>query len=50
MQIVWAKAVRTYLNENETVYDPRKIIKAGEKALKEKVSEKIHLLKSNNRI
>lgn len=50
LQIVWAKAVRTYLNENETVYDPRKIIKAGEKALKEKVSEKIHLLKSNNRI
>lgn len=49
LQIVWAKAVRTYLNENETVYDPRKIIKAGEKALKEKVSEKIHLLKSNNR-
>ena len=50
LQIVWAKAVRTYLNENETVYDPRKIIKAGEKTLKEKVSEKIHLLKSNNRI
>ena len=50
LQIVWAKAVRTYLNENETVYDPRKIIKEGEKALKEKVSEKIHLLKSNNRI
>ena len=50
LQILWAKAVRTYLNENETVYDPRKIIKAGEKALKEKVSEKIHLLKSNNRI
>lgn len=50
LQIVWAKAVRAYLNENETVYDPRKIIKAGEKALKEKVSEKIHLLKSNNRI
>lgn len=50
LQIVWAKAVRTYLNENETVYDPRKIIKAGEKALKEKVSEKIRLLKSNNRI
>ena len=36
LQIVWSKAVREFLQENESVYDPRKIIKAGEQALKAK--------------
>ena len=47
LQIVWAKDVREFLNENHTVYDPRKIIKSGEQAMKEKIKEKIYLLNSN---
>ena len=49
LQIAWSKAVRKFLNENETVYDPRKIIKSGESNLKEAVREKILLLGSNNK-
>lgn len=49
LQLVWSEAVRGYLEENKIVYDPRKIIKAGEKALKEKAREKIHLLESQNK-
>ena len=46
LQIVWSKAVREFLQENESVYDPRKIIKAGEKALKAEVRKKLELLGS----
>ncbi|HIU21995.1 MAG TPA: class II fructose-1,6-bisphosphate aldolase [Candidatus Fimihabitans intestinipullorum] len=46
LQIVWSKAVREFLQENESVYDPRKIIKAGEQALKEEVRKKLELLGS----
>ncbi len=49
LQLVWAQDVRTFLNENHTVYDPRKIIKSGEHAMKEKIKEKIHLLNSNGK-
>ena len=49
LQIVWAKDVREFLNENHTVYDPRKIIKSGEQAMKEKIKEKIYLLNSNGK-
>ena len=49
LQLVWAKDVRKFLNENQTVYDPRKIIKSGEQAIKDKVKEKIYLLNSNGR-
>lgn len=49
LQIVWAKDVREFLNENYTVYDPRKIIKSGEQAMKEKIKEKIYLLNSNGK-
>ena len=49
LQIVWAKDVREFLNENHTVYDPRKIIKSGEQAMKEKIKEKIYLLSSNGK-
>lgn len=44
LQIAWAEDVRNYIKENN-VYDPRKIIKAGEKALKNKIKEKLELLK-----
>lgn len=43
LQSVWSKAVRNYLKENESVYDPRKIISSGEKAIKEKVAEIVTL-------
>ena len=46
LQIVWSKAVRELLQENESVYDPRKIIKAGEQALKAEVRKKLELLGS----
>lgn len=50
LQMEWSKAVREFLNENEKVYDPRKIIKAGEKAMKEAIRIKINLLGSQHKI
>lgn len=47
LQIVWSKAVREFLNTNDA-FDPRKIIKSGEKAMKEAIREKIILFGSNN--
>ena len=49
LQIVWSKAVRQYLQENESVYDPRKIIKSGEQALKLEVRKKLELLGSSQK-
>lgn len=43
LQLVWSKAVRKYLLENEDVYDPRKIISSGEAAMKERISEIVTL-------
>ncbi len=39
LQSVWNKALRAFVSENESVYDPRKIISSGEKAIKAKVKE-----------
>lgn len=47
LQIAWSKAVKSKINDN--IYDPRKIIKLGEEALKTSVRNKIILLGSNNR-
>lgn len=49
LQVTWAAAVRLFLNNNQEVYDPRKIIGAGELALKQSAKEKIILFKSNGR-
>lgn len=49
LQIAWSKAVRTFLDENASVYDPRKIVKSGESAMKEAIKDKILLLGSNDR-
>lgn len=46
LQIVWSNAVRKYLDENKDIYDPRKIISSGEKAIKEVVKSKIILFNS----
>ena len=47
LQQVWSNEVRNFLNENKTIYDPRKIIKSGELALKKMIDFKIDLF--NNR-
>lgn len=46
LQIVWTSAVKQYINENQNIYDPRKIIKSGEHAIKETITQKLHILNS----
>ena len=48
LQMAWNSALREEINNNQ-VYDPRKVIKFGEKAMKECITNKIILLGSNNR-
>lgn len=48
LQIAWSKAVKEKINDGN-IYDPRKIIKLGEGALKMSVRNKIVLLGSNNK-
>lgn len=43
LQVVWASAVREFLEENKEAYDPRKVIGAGEGAIKKKVREIIEV-------
>ncbi len=45
LQLAWSKEVRNFLENNKEIYDPRKIIKSGEKAIKTTIKEKIELLK-----
>lgn len=49
LQIAWTKGVREFLNNNNSVYDPRKIIKAGENNIKTAIEEKLILTQSINR-
>ncbi len=44
LQVAWAKDVRIFLNQNSDIYDPRKIINAGEKAVKETIDYYIEFL------
>ncbi len=44
LQIAWTKAVREFLETDKNVYDPRKVIKSGEKAIKEAIKTKLELL------
>ena len=39
LQVVWSKAVRKFLNEDEKVYDPRKVIGSGELAMKNQINK-----------
>lgn len=50
LQMAWSDAVRSYLNYNKEVYDPRKIIKSGEKELKKIIHEKNNILGCKNKI
>lgn len=44
LQAVWNKAVRTFIDQEKDVYDPRKIIGSGEAAVKEKIAELIETM------
>ena len=48
LQASWSKAVREFLQENKEAYDPRKVIGAGEEAIKNKVKEKIEVFNTRN--
>jgi fructose-1,6-bisphosphate aldolase class II len=50
LQIAWTNAVRQYLNENNEVYDPRKVISSGEASIKNSVKDKLQLLGSCNKL
>ena len=43
LQSVWSKAVRKFLEENQEVYDPRKIIGSGEQAIKTRIEQFVTL-------
>ncbi len=49
LQIAWSEGVRKFLNEDNKVYDPRKIIKSGENSMKEMIKEKVTLFGSDNK-
>lgn len=49
LQIAWSTKVREFLENDKKEYDPRKIIKSGEEAIKESVITKIKLLGSENK-
>lgn len=50
LQMAWSQGVRQFLNDDDKVYDPRKIIKSGEAKMKEMIKEKVILFGSNNQI
>lgn len=43
LQVVWSKAVREFLNDNQAAYDPRKVIGSGEQAIKNRIAEIVTL-------
>ena len=47
--MAWNDAVRDFIESNQNVYDPRKVIKAGEMAMKETIDYKLELLGSINK-
>lgn len=49
LQVAWAKEVRKLLETDSSVYDPRKIISSGEKAVVKVIKEKLETLNSINR-
>lgn len=43
LQVEWSNGVKALLNEDNKVYDPRNVIGSGEKAMKNKIREKVEL-------
>lgn len=50
LQVEWSNAVKDYIKNNNDVYDPRKIISSGEENIKKVIKDKLHILKSINKI
>lgn len=46
LQIVWNNAVRTYIENEKEIYDPRKIISSGKDAMKKRIKEIVTLFKT----
>ena len=46
LQAVWSSAVREKLDTDKEVYDPRKVIGSGEKAMKQRIKELVTLFKT----
>lgn len=46
LQSVWTKSVRNFLEADEKVYDPRKVIGSGEKAIKQRIEEIVTLFQT----
>lgn len=49
-QIAWHKGVVDFITNNPNVFDPRKVISAGEKLLKDVVRVKVHLFMNDKQI
>lgn len=49
LQLAWKRHVDNFVSQNPNVYDPRKVIGSGEKAIKAVVRTKVTLLKSDNK-
>ncbi len=49
LQIAWSNAVREFLDNDKQVYDPRKVIKSGEQAMKKVIEEKVNIFSNKNR-
>lgn len=49
-QIAWHKGVLEFVTNNPNVFDPRKVISAGEKLMKDVVREKVRLFMNNKQI
>lgn len=47
LQVVWSKAVREFLNTDEKVYDPRKVIGSGESAMKNQINKIVTIFGTN---
>lgn len=50
LQVNWSKAVRTFIANNQQVYDPRKIIGSGETAIKDTIREIINTFRNEKKI
>ncbi len=49
LQISWNKGVRSFINNNKDIYDPRKIISSGELNMKNTIRKYIEVLGSKNK-
>ncbi len=48
LQVTWHKALVNFTKENPNIYDPRKIIGSGEKAIKDKINELVDIFNPNH--